>query len=205
MVRSILYLATLVAIFFVASFNSAARPAGSHLFGLSNYSRNMMRVTESEDASPDFLGNTDLQILLQYRYFYQLTDTILIMPRIGYSIIPRENRDGAAKTSLLMLSVPVTQPFSENWEWSYGASYIQQTIKGNGGTVVLNNGNETATFYRPTGTSVSNYFSVDFGISKNFGAFQVDLELILVSLLTERRSYNLLLSFGYQPSGWGVQ
>ena len=120
--------------------------------------------------------------------------------RLGYTVIPRESADGAAKISQLLLSPQFGVPFgaSRNWLWNTSLSFLHTQSKGQGGSVQLPNGNGTLTFFRPTDSVSSLLINLETGLEYTFsGNWALSGDLIFNGLLGEKRNMSLFINFTY--------
>lgn len=183
----------------------SASAASKHSVGVGLYHQGLFSVTTSNDASPSFLGEMVDRPFFSWKSSWPAFGPSHFTPSLSYTLLPKSTKDDAADITWLMLTLPLTQPLSSTWNWSYGITYIRQTIDGNGGTVVLNNGTGTATFYRPTGSSTSTLFSADLGLHWLMDPkYELSFELKSTGLLSSRRSFNFMIAFHYQLFGGGL-
>ncbi len=130
-------------------------------------------------------------------------DTFKYGVRMGYTMIPRETADGAAKVTQLLISPQFGVPFggSRQFLWNTGLSLLRTESKGQGGQVVVNNGSGTAVFYRPSDTSTSLLINLETGVNYQFsGGWFSSADLLFNGLLGDKRNVSLFLSIGYS---WG--
>jgi len=168
---------------------------------LSMYSQNSFnKTTKSPDGSTSALGQTYYPLGVSYALTAgQLSS---FNPSLEYTLIPRTSRDGGTKASLLIITLPYTETFWQNWDWSVGLSIIQYTLKGKGGTKQLNNGTGTATFGIP-GRKVSTLnFATMLGVGYNLESFRFQLGTnILAMMSSDRRSMDLFFMLQYKFGG----
>ncbi|MCB0422470.1 MAG: hypothetical protein KDD61_15830 [Bdellovibrionales bacterium] len=176
---------------------SAQSPKG-HFIGVGLYTQNLFTVTTSNDASAALLGDISESPLFIWKSYFQPFSQTTIAPSLGYTLLPRKSKDGAAEISLLTLSLPVIHNINNSWDWSYGVSLLRQSIEGAGGTVVLNNGTGTSTFYLPTGTATTQVYSVDVGTSWHITtSSELSFDLRTTGILSNRRSFFLFIAYHY--------
>ncbi len=164
---------------------------------------NLTRTTDKPNGKAGFLGSA-----LDYPIFFGLElpavadatagGEAVWAPRIGYTFLPRKTADNAAKVEYLILSLPYIKKLgSMGFDYMIGTSYFRQTYKGTGGTVSSSNGGSAATYYQGDYDQVASYMTVDFGLGYNFAPYKVSSELFVLSPLSDKRSYNLLINFTY--------
>jgi hypothetical protein len=173
--------------------------------GLGYYSQNALgKTTSSTDSSPGILGAASFPLYLKYDWWV-MTDWY-VSPQFTYTPIARSSAGGSAKTTMMMLSLPVGANFGftadTHWDWSVGPALVQYTVKGAGGTTVLDNGTTTATFAVPGETKTMRNITLNAGSSFNFlYAHRVAVDMILEGLFSNKRSESIMISYGYQFGG----
>ena len=78
-----------------------------------------------------------------------------------------------------------------------------EILKGNGGSMVLNNGSGYSSFQRPDGTSSAQYFYLEFGVISDFEKWRLDTSIQLDNPLGEKRSFSFLLEFLFRLDQMG--
>ncbi|MEM7647446.1 MAG: hypothetical protein AAF203_11090, partial [Pseudomonadota bacterium] len=95
--------------------------------------------------------------------------------------------------------VPITP--SGQLIWNTSISYLRTESKGQGGSVELNNGDTTATFFQPSNTVASSLINLETGLNYHFlNQWYVSGDLIFNGLLGDKRTMGLFISVGYS---WG--
>lgn len=89
-----------------------------------------------------------------------------LLPEIGYHMRIGED-DGYNKSTLFFL-LDLGYPLQSNLVLRYGLGWFHTTIGGDGGAVELNNGTDTATFYRPVDSVTAYNISLNLGIESQF-------------------------------------
>ena len=197
-----------IAVAFGISLTARAVPTNSYYLGGGLLSYNVLRTTASANASTSFMG--PLFYPLQIRTFWNAFGTTVLAPRLAYTLLPREAEDGAADTTVLLLSVPVNSTIgstSTTWDWTYGLGVMFYQIKGKGGLATLNNGTSTSQFARPGRKRTARNMTVEFGLAYTSAdsAWRTELEALFTSALSDRRSYSLMLTVNYKlGSGGGI-
>lgn len=178
--------------------------AGQYQAGFGIYTPNWLATSKNSSSEVGFFGQESYPFYL--RAVWTGWGGYLFTPRLLYTLIPRELQDTAGTSSLLGLSLPFTSiAASGRWDWSWGLSWWQQTIKGKGGTVVGQNAGSPTVFYRPDRTVSSRFFTVDLGLGWNWSPqWRSDLELHLAGVLSERRAYHVFVTLSYVFSSWGL-
>ena len=158
---------------------------------------NLNKTTTSPDASTSLTG--PMLYPFQFRMDW-MAFGYNFSPRFAYTFIPRETSDSAAKTNVIMLSLPMTGQIgmSPDWKWLAGLGISLYQVKGNGGTVVLNNGTGTSTFNLPERTSLSKNFLIETGATYDISpGHRLDTELHFGGIMSKRLTYHFMLSYNY--------
>lgn len=169
--------------------------------GVSYYSQNTMnKTTKSPDGKGSTMGQTYYPIGLGYAFTAGPQSSFV--PSLEYTVIPRTSPDGGTKASLMMINLPYVERFGQDWDWTLGLSLIRYTLKGKGGTKVLNNGSGTATFGLPGRTVTTMNYATQLAIGYNLESFRFQLGTnILAMLSNDRRAYDLFLMLQYKFGG----
>ncbi|MBL7663879.1 MAG: hypothetical protein JNM93_02010 [Bacteriovoracaceae bacterium] len=170
--------------------------------GFGNYAHfiNAMQVdtsgkTESFNINPYVVGG--LEFALPKNKYYLNTEFGLT--------IPKTTADGSALLTMLFLRADVAYRFRKGrYKLLLGSSLVMTNLKGNGGTVTLNNGGSPQTFYRAEETRTAYNNTLDLGLeyyfSRKWGA---RLQTIHYSIFdSEQRQMSYLLTFNYY---WDVR
>ncbi|MCB0365537.1 MAG: hypothetical protein H6624_00445 [Bdellovibrionaceae bacterium] len=183
----------------------AAAPAKALYLGGGMLNYNLTRTTTSDNASSSFLG--PMFYPLQARTFWNFHSDLIMAPRFAYTLLPREAQDGAADTTIMLFSFPLLSPLgaggSGGWDWTYGLGLMFYQVKGKGGLVTLNNGTSTSQFARPGRDTTARNMTWEMGMAYTSAdsKWRTEIEALFVSLLTERRSYSLMVTVNYQVGG----
>jgi hypothetical protein len=70
-------------------------------------------------------------------------------------------------------------------------------ISGQGGSVVLDNGNSTSEFYSPGFTSTARMFYLSAGTGLELGAFRLDADAVFLNTFSRLRTISGYLTFSY--------
>lgn len=95
----------------------------------------------------------------------------------------------------LQLSASLLAFESQFYSLFYGLGLSYEILKGNGGSVVLNNGSAYSTFQRPSETSTAQYFYLELGVISDFEKWRLDTSLQLDNPMGEKRSFSFLVEF----------
>ncbi|MEC9281177.1 MAG: hypothetical protein VX642_00590 [Bdellovibrionota bacterium] len=95
----------------------------------------------------------------------------------------------------LQLSASLLAFESQFYSLFYGVGLSYEILKGNGGSVVLNNGSGYSTFQRPSDTSTAQYFYLEFGFISDFDKWRMDTSVQLDNPLGDKRSFSFLVEF----------
>ena len=125
-----------------------------------------------------------------------LVSDFFFSPGIGYSKYSAQ--DNTTRNEII-LQYHISQQIAPFFLLQYGLSNTMTKIGGKGGTVQLNNGNGTATFYVPSETKTSYMASLDFGgefIFTNFLGARVQLSVDRF-LSSDRRRVSHIMTINY--------
>jgi hypothetical protein len=160
---------------------------------------NFNNTTDSADGSLNFFGPTYL-LPVQARFHLTAYENLLFSPRLMYTLLPRESDDGSVKTSVLLLSFPISAriPSWPDLSWTVGFGYMVYQIDGQGGSVVLNDASTSRTFTRPSGSATINMWNLEMGVGYAWERFQFDAELFIGQLTdAEQLTSHLMLTASY--------
>ena len=191
----------LISLFLIAVLGSKAQALSldRYGFGYGLLSSGMFSESVTSSGEPSVYGSMTFHFLTAHinwkaDYKYGL--------RLGYTVLPRESKDGAVDVTQLLISPQFGVPFAGNWEWNTSVGYLQTKSKGNGGSVTLNNGTGSSTFYRPSNTVTSQVINLETGLKYYFsGGWFASGDLFFNSLLGERRNMSLFITLGYSFGG----
>ncbi len=176
----------------------------SYSLGVGYYSQNILNKTsQSETGETKLLGEASFPITLKYDF--AISPSWYLAPQFGYTLLPRKAPGSTADITLMQLSFLFGQNFSSmssTWDWYFGPGFLQQTIKGKGGTMELPNGNTTATFAVPGGTSQIRKVTLNLGSSYSFDRARLGLDLIFENAFSStKRTQSLMFSASYLFGG----
>lgn len=170
--------------------------------GLGYYSENALnQVAEKSDGSKGFLGTTNLPLI--FRYDWLVGKGWFLAPQLNYTPMPRDTEGKTAQVTITHLAFPMGRNAGA-LEWSVGPGLLRETIKGKGGTVVMNNGTGTSTFARPGQEVTIQKVTFDVGAAYTTGRYKWGIDLYFIEPLSSKeRTQNLMLSFTFDLSGKG--
>jgi hypothetical protein len=176
---------------FLFSLSAQASETGPYA-GLGTFFQNMMKVTNSETASRDLLGEAYApEVLVGYRVWH-------LFPAFGWTVFGRKSNEGDKKRYVMRLDLPYLFPYSNELELKAGLGMFFYRIRGEGGSVSIRNGGSTSTFYVPSGNRSSAFFYFSGGAGLLLRAsWRLDFDVLLGEPLSRRRSFNLSLRGGY--------
>lgn len=183
----------LLSIFF--SFQSMAYQNQSGYLGLAYVSENSFsKITKSDTGATSFMGTTDIPLM--GRMDFNMSKDLFISPRLTYGLLGRKGSESTITATNLHIYAPIGKNFSGNkYDWGIGPGILRRSLKGKGGTTVLNNGNDTSTFAVPGREVVTQTVTMNFGVSGNFGMITAGADLITEGLASSsKRTYSLMLS-----------
>jgi hypothetical protein len=166
-------------------------------FGLAFFSENSIKkITQTKTGVGSTLGTTTYPVLLKYDF--KLGNTFFFAPTLTYTPMQRSDAANSAKVTAWQLILPLgTNLASSKFDWYIGPGTLNRTIKGSGGTTVLNNGAGTATFSLPGRSVTSQVYTVNAGTSVSFGNSRLGLDAFVEGAMSDKRTYDLMLSYAY--------
>lgn len=177
---------------FATSFKSYA--VSPFWVGLGSTTRNFSTAQkESSGSTVKFALNPTLLIGTTLPFFFS---GLYFSPGIGYA--KYSTKDSTTRNEII-LQYHLSQMLLPNFLLQYGFSNTITKIGGKGGTVVLNNGSSTSTFYIPSETKTSYTASMDIGgelvFTSSLGSrLQFSIDRFLSS---KRRRVSHMLTFNY--------
>lgn len=82
-------------------------------------------------------------------------------------------------------------------QFRLGTGFLMQLVQGAGGSVELDNGGGTSTFYRPSRLIAARVLYLDVGFAYQQGRLRYEIDALLTGLLSSRRSVGFVLQAGY--------
>jgi hypothetical protein len=164
--------------------------------GIGIMNENLMRTTNNAAGTIDTLGSAN--------YFPLFFGVVLPatagggrwMPRLGYTPLAREDKDGAVKMSYLMLSAPFVSTIgSSGFDYTLGTTYLRKMFKGSGDPISSLNGGQPTTYYGGSYNTEAVFMTVDLGIGYKYENHRFALDLMVLSAFSDKRSMNLVFSF----------
>jgi hypothetical protein len=178
------------------------RAHGMQYIGISYFAQNSLnRSTSKDSGAGDIIGHTAL-LPLTYTYEMNFGYAWIFSPQFQWTILPH---DSSTYTSSMMLAnFPVGSALSNSWSWYAGPGLMFYTIKGAGGSKVLNNGTGTATFAVPDRTVTTKTITTDLGMAWKGASQRVAFGTLMESFLSTsgKRTYNLYLNWSYGFGGY---
>lgn len=168
-------------------------------------SHGLNRQTQQASGDVGFLGTTYYQLYFQTHFGivgpWQLSPNLSYMPDF---LLPRKAPGDTAKTTYLIMGLPLTYQLNSAWDVSGGLALMWYTIKGESGTTTLNNGNGTSTFARPGQISTARTLALTLGGAWNSPAGRFGLDGLIEGFTnSQKRNYSLLLSVSFDLWNWG--
>lgn len=166
--------------------------------------QNVLNKTAQDEAGKTKLfGEPNYPINLKYDF--SISPSWYLAPQLSYTLFPRSNPGSGSKVTLLHLSFLFGQNFSSStstWDWYFGPGFLNQTIKGSGGTTELDNGNSTAIFAVPGATANIRKITTNLGTSWTSGSFRFAADLIFENAFSStKRTQSLMVSTAYSLGG----
>lgn len=168
--------------------------------GLGYYSQNALNTTSQTDSgSSSFLGEPNYP--LNFTYDIAMSAYWFLGQQLGYTLLARSSAGKTADVSLLYYSVRAGTNLSTTngiWDWFLGPGFMQEEIKGKGGTTEINNGTSTAIFAIPGKSSIVNKIFLDVGTSWSISRNRLGFEVIVENPFSStKRAQSLLFSYAY--------
>ncbi len=181
-----------------SSFSAMAKRHAFY-FGLDVYSKSVLKSTSTSSAKKDLLSPIQFPLLIGYTYAYNYDIRLAVF--LDYTLIAKSGPDSNQKeTNLLFRSAYTRLIAKSDLEWKLGLLLKQTKVIGEGGTLILNNGSSTSTFYSPGETITSNIFATELGINYFFKeklSWQSSI-LIEAPLNSKKRNFSLLTGLVYE-------
>lgn len=122
--------------------------------------------------------------------------------KTAYTLLPRESEDGAVDVSQwrisFLLGFEPKKRIRRKFIVTTGLGVLGTISKGNGGTIVLNNGSGTTTFHRPSNTVHSRLLMLELGMTHQLSHnFNYSVEALVNGLFGDRRNLNIYMSVNY--------
>ena len=160
---------------------------GNTTHNMGSAQSNATGSTKKFEFGPTLLVGTTLPFFFSDFYF---------SPAIGFAKF--STKDGTSKSDII-LQYHISQTITPFFLFQYGLSNTITRLGGDGGSLTLNNGTGTATFYEPNKTSTAYVASLDLGgelvFSANYSArLQFSIDHFLSS---DRRRVSNLITFNY--------
>ena len=179
---------------------SNAYSSGNFWGGLGYYSENALNETANDATGKTGLfGTTNYPFI--FKYDYEMTSGWFVAPQLNYTLLPRKTKGDGAEVTINHIVFNFGRN-SGNYDWSFGPGILRETIKGKGGTTVLNNGNSTSTFANPGRSVTTQNITLDLGAGIESGKFRYGLDLYFVAPFSSKeRTQNLMFSVIYNFTG----
>jgi hypothetical protein len=179
----------------------------SYSLGLGYYSQNVLnRTANKESGETSFFGDTLYP--LTFKFDYAFSTSWFIAPQLNFTPLSRKAPADTAQVTLLQLSLLFGKNFesSSSWDWYFGPGILQQTIKGAGGTTLLNNGTSFSTFAVPGRSVDTRKLALIIGSAwtkdRSRWAFDFFIENTFSS---SKRAQSMMLSYSYIIGGGRFQ
>ena len=124
---------------------------------------------------------------------YELNfDPVDIVPTFQYTHDGPDNIDGGLNNRYFYLGFPIKFTLFGPVDFIGGPGVLFFRQSGNGGVVVLNNGNSTANFNLPDSNRLSKYWALEGGlIFRVLRNFKIDTRVLISGFLSGRRSFSI--------------
>jgi hypothetical protein len=187
---------------FVLNSQSQAASGGQTAVGFGYFSHNaFFQTTHADSGAPSILGNAYFPLVL--RHDISLGTDSFFSPRLIWTPLADDDPDDV-ETSFLMLDMAYVKNWNAEWDWSLGLAFFRYSLKGPGGSVVLDNGTGTATFGRPGREVTINQFLISATTSRKMPFGDVLCGLYMTDLISEKRAISFMLSVQFNLGGIGL-
>ncbi|MEE6250693.1 MAG: hypothetical protein VX583_09835 [Bdellovibrionota bacterium] len=162
-------------------------------------------VGELSNSSSSAKGTfVELLYPISYKSFSNAFDQDFFWKFSLLGLLPEaKDEDDSINYYQLQLSASFLALESQFYSLFYGLGMSYEILKGNGGSMVLNNGSGYSSFQRPDGTSSAQYFYLEFGVISDFEKWRLDTSIQLDNPLGEKRSFSFLLEFLFRLDQMG--
>ena len=165
--------------------------------GLENYSRHIGKIQTDSSGSSNFLEfnpGINFSTLLEYSEMGQIN----LIPSATI-FFPESTQDNLLNKYSAELNLHASYPLFPQLLLLFGASYQLSLLSGSGGTITLNNGNSTASYFVPSSSQLSHYLVPEIGISlKPNESITIGTQLIIHQILdSQKRTFSLSFNFSY--------
>lgn len=185
---------------FLFSARVEAAKKGSWYLGTGVLNHNLVKASGDSSGQTSFLGN-NYYLPLQIKTYIGMNPKWQTMLKAMYTVIPRTTLDGGAQTTMLLLAAPLVYNFSEHWEFDFGLSWFLYMVKGKGGVTSQPNGSSTSIYGLPARFEMTKNLIFEAGVSYSKDYYNIGLDVLLISPLTSRRAFSLLLTYNYKFAG----
>jgi hypothetical protein len=184
----------LLSLLLITQNDAHAEPRRSAYLGAGLILQNMGEVTNNINGSTNLSGSQSLAIIGSARIG---GSSWLLAPAVTFMPINTTDSDNGSYKNITTLAFSIAKRF--DWlELRAGPGVFWYAINGRGGTVTLDNGNDTAIFYKPINSASSRLFMLQGGLGVEFSKIRTDLDTWIVEAFSSsRRSFNMLISVSY--------
>jgi len=182
---------------------------GNHAIAITNglavtggvYQNNILNAADDGFAGDRLFDDIYFPIGIQYSLpvfdGWNFAPT-LSLTQLTTLIVPKETPEDGAKKNLIYLNLPLVTNLRESVDGKLGLGILRYEVRGEGGTVNLQNGTGTSTFYQPSKTTSSVTTYLLFGLAFPFTKWQLDWDLIVHAPAdNDRRSYSMAVYMTY--------
>lgn len=154
---------------------------------------NFLKTTRADTASPSPFGTIFPHLNLSGRIPLDFDEIFTLIPSISYTPLSGSSIDEAVTRRLLIAGINLAYG-SAAFDFHMGTGVLFYMQSGNGGTVTQQNGTSTAVFAKPSYSSTTRNLYLSAGVGMPITElFRVDLDTIMMSLFSARRSFSLVL------------
>ena len=161
----------------------------NYTIGLGGFFQDINKDANKDDATKTFAGAMYSQI--HAAIAGKLTSNVELELTSNYTPIGVKLNDNAAKGKVFISGIGPRFYISRFSFMIYPGAMIY-TIKGNGGTISLNNGLGTSTFVLPSESSSSKSIIMGSTFSIDLAMYRIDIGAISTAPLGVRRTFHLL-------------
>lgn len=155
-------------------------------------------ATDASTGETPLMG--DLYSDVSLTTLFHLGGRWALSPHILYNFMSTASPEDEESSSVLAAGLRAVYSFSDALDFHIGPSVLQYTIRGQGGTVTLDNGSGTSPFGTPEDSSTSSLVCWDLGLGLTVGRVRLDAAVLVSGAFSSAtRAFNPYVSLS-----WGV-
>ncbi len=164
--------------------------------GLTSYQMQKLSITADGTKSMD--GTRFYYFHLQYNRDFGAWSVGAWLRGMPESLNAVESTSASSKTSLTSLGLPFRRKLTPRWFLLSGPVLQRYTVRGLGGKEVLDNGESTAEFFRPSASRTANSFVWQLGTAYRLAMVTASFDFILhAPLQSTQRSFSTMFTIAW--------